>query len=613
MGIEALTHSIDGARVIPVSDDDWRGWVSATASRNYVLGDPLIDWLGLYGEGHGFQSDDKLEGYDLRTDFSQFVMRKGTEFETAVVEHLATLVPVFTVAGGVGRSRDLGAAEDTFAALRRGEPVVYQAVLRDADSRTYGTADLLVRSDHLRRLFPDDISAESARVPAPDLGAGPWHYRVVDVKFTTLRLLAGGGLGDGGSAWTNKLQVHVYNRALGRMQGYLPPEAYLLGRGWQRETKGETFRGTSCMDMLVAVPQDHVSRSRGPVAVSVDAAYAWVRRVRGEGAGWRALPEPSVPELRPNMKNGADDPWHAAKRRIGAELQDPTMLWQVGVGKREIATRSGVLRWSDPACTAEAVGITGPSRAPTLDAMLDVNRSTDGPLVRPSAVRAGEGHWRPEPPLEFYVDFETVSDLDDDFTSIPEKGGQPLIFIIGCGHVEEGEWRWSSFVADALKEGHEAEIIDAWFAHMEAVTRRLDPDGDKPYVFHWSHAEESTLETAFNSAKQRHPEKDWGSPRWFDFLMRVVKAEPVVVRGAFGFGLKAVAKAMSAHGLIETDWDAGPTDGLGAMVGAWSCAEEAGRRGCKLADTELMGEVARYNEVDCKVMMEIVRYLRAEH
>ena len=27
----------------------------------------------------------------------------------------------------------------------------------------------------------------------------------------------------------------------------------------------------------------------------------------------------------------------------------------------------------------------------------------------------------------------------------------------------------------------------------------------------------------------------------------------------------------------------------------------------------LMDEIARYNEVDCKVMMEIVRYLRANH
>ena len=86
-----------------------------------------------------------------------------------------------------------------------------------------------------------------------------------------------------------------------------------------------------------------------------------------------------------------------------------------------------------------------------------------------------------------------------------------------------------------------------------------------------------------------------------------------MVRGALGFGLKAVANAMHSQGLIETDWDDSPVDGLGAMVGAWRCGEEARRRGVPMTSLPLMDEIARYNEVDCKVMMEIVRYLRANH
>ena len=95
------------------------------------------------------------------------------------------------------------------------------------------------------------------------------------------------------------------------------------------------------------------------------------------------------------------------------------------------------------------------------------------------------------------------------------------------------------------------------------------------------------------------------------FLTRVVREEPVVIRGAHGFGLKVVAKSMRALGLIETVWGEGPADGLGAMVGAWWCAGEAERRGTSLIEVELMREIRDYNEVDCKVMMEIVRYLRS--
>ena len=613
-GTDALTRAFDGTRNVPESDDDWRDWVSPTAMRAYLSDDPLLDWLRLYGRDHGFQRDDELPGYDDRTDFGLFIMRKGREFEDAVVGHLGTLARLYSAANPQEGSRDLESAERTFAAMLRGEELIHQAVLRDAETRTYGTADLLIRSDVLRDLFPGTITDVEARMPAPALGSVEWHYRVIDIKFTTLRLLAGGGLRDTGSSWLYKLQVHVYNRALGRLQGYQPPEAYLLGRGWERTRKRERLRGTSCMDLLGAVPQDYASGSKGTVAAAVEEACAWLRRVRSEGSEWRVLPEPSVPELRPNMGNGTDAPWHSAKQRIAEELEEPTMLWHVGIKGRETARRAGMARWrSDPAFTAAAAGVTGQTIAPTLDAILDINRSTNGPPVTPATVRAGEADWRAKPALELYVDFETVSDLDDDFEGIPEKGGQPLIFMIGCGHVEDGEWRWSCFIADSLTEQAEADVIDAWFVHMDALTRRLGSAEGPPNVFHWSHAEASTLETAFNSAVNRHPEKSWGSPRWYDLLNRVVKKEPVVVRGALGFGLKAVATSMYSHGFIDTRWDAGVADGLGAMAGAWTSARDAVERGCALTEMELMEEIGNYNEVDCKVMMEIVRYLRTHH
>lgn len=613
VGIEAITHGANGSVILPSSDDDWRDWVSATATRNYVLNDPVLDWLNLYGEQHGFQRDDELEGYDPRTDFSQFIMNKGIAFEAAVVEHLKTLAQVHAVAVGLEGSRDVEAAEATFETMRRGEPIIYQAVLRDAETRTYGTADLLIRSDELYRLFPDAIAAEAASIPASDLGGEPWHYCVVDIKFTTLGLLVDGQLANGGSAPSYKVQLFTYNRALGRLQGFEPPVSYVLGRGWQQTRKGEKFRGTNCMELLAPVPQTGTLAQKRPIADVVDTACHWLRKVRAEGANWQVLPQPSVSELYPNMGNDQDGPWHSAKKQIAEELRELTLLWQVSLAGRQQAHAAGIFRWTDSGCRPEAVGVTGETVRPRLRAILDVNQSKAGPAVRPIRVHSAEAEWRAEPSIEFYVDFETVGDLDDDFSLIPEKGGQPLIFMIGCGHLEDGQWQWSCFIANALTEAREAEIIDGWFAHMDAVKQRLDPDGDETRALHWSHAERSTLETAFNSAKNRHPEKDWGTPRWFDLLKRVIGEEPVVVRGAFGFGLKAIAKAMHAHGHITTDWQAGPTDGMGAMVGAWSCAAEAAERGRTLPETELMQEIAKYNEVDCKVMMEIVRYLRGHH
>ena len=89
-------------------------------------------------------------------------------------------------------------AEATFEAMRRGEPIIFQGVLRDAESRIYGAPDLLVRADVLRELFPNDLSAEAIEVEAPDLPDLGTHYRIVDTKFSQLHLAAGGELGNSG-------------------------------------------------------------------------------------------------------------------------------------------------------------------------------------------------------------------------------------------------------------------------------------------------------------------------------------------------------------------------------------------------------------------------------
>jgi|SRR5713101_2688782 len=82
------------------------------------------------------------------------------------------------------------------------------------------------------------------------------------------------------------------------------------------------------------------------------------------------------------------------------------------------------------------LGVTGDKHPRVLDAVIRANHA-DGanPIVFPDSVSTNERLWREPTVPEFYVDFETVSHLDDDFASFPEPGGQPLIFMIGCGQL----------------------------------------------------------------------------------------------------------------------------------------------------------------------------------
>jgi len=361
-------------------------------------------------------------------------MQQGRGFERALIADLGARWDVVRVAHRPDESRSLEAAFATWDAMRAGKAVIAGAVLRDPQLRTFGIGDLLVRNDVLAELCPDAFAGDPLELPVIGLSHGR-HYRVVDVKFQTLDILKNGDLTTGAAELDTLTQTWMYNEALGRLQGYTPPAAYIVGRAWK---KGDE-RGDHSWDRLGRIRHDVFLRGRGmDLRELVGLATAWVRRVRTEGAEWRVLPIPSVPELWPNMK-AEDAGWHAAKARIAKELADLTLLPRVGTSERARAHSLGITRWDDPRLSAAVLGLNA-KEAAILDAVLDVNRDGGAPL-RPERLR--DGQWRRRAPVEAYVDFEFLQDLADDFAEFPRKGGQALIFQIGCGTYRDGAWRFS--------------------------------------------------------------------------------------------------------------------------------------------------------------------------
>ena len=609
MTVKSLFTNLAGDTIFPDSKADWDEWVSASRTRNYVLENALVDWLELYGEEKGYEKDT----VDDRADFVGIIMSQGQVFEQYVLKYLQTASEVETIWSGDYAGRyDIATSEQTFDAMTRGVPIIYQGTLRDAESKTYGSPDFLFRSDIVNELFPNTLSDAESHRPAPDFPDATWHYVVVDSKFANLDLLSKSGeLGNGESSRAYKVQVYLYNRMLARLQGYSPPHAFLLGRGWKQRVAGESLSSNSSMDRLGPVSCDTDDTEGRKVANLAESAVSWVRTLRTDGASWVAEPEPSVDELRVNA-GGEAGYWSDAVKSIIKETEDLTVLYQVSAAKRDLANKSGFTRWSDPLLTPEDVGVNGESLKPRLAAFLEVNRADGDSLVLPHKIQTERAVWQPRPKLEFFVDFETVNSLKDTFDNFPNQSGQDLIFMIGCGHMEDGDWQFECFITDRLTENEEARIIDEWFDHMNLVQNRLDP-GNKAHIYHWSAAEVNFLQKASNSAYNRHPDNNWPDPNWFDFLQRVMRQEPVVVRGAHGFGLKAITKALNNLELIDIEWPDGTTDGLGAMAGAWWCDQQAENDGKGLTEYELMDDIRDYNEIDCRAMLEIISYLRIKH
>ena len=656
IGRAAITTADDGSTLDPVDRDAWRSWVSASKTRNWLRRDPLIDWLDEYGAARGFAKDagadaDPPSPYDLRS----LLFRQGNRFEERIFALLeARVASHVKVSTGWEETRSLAAAERTFEAMCAGVELIEQAVVRNPESRTYGAIDLLVRSDALERLFPGTLDANMLRAPAPGLaGSGgvvpQWHYVVVDVKFSTLDLSVNGYAGSSHRHYAG--QVLVYTAAIARLQGYCPPEAYLLGRTWTT-SKG---RGSGALDRLGRVPIDRDAlRESGrtesiPLAVDVGRAVEWVRRVRAEGAAWSPLPRPTQRELYPNLNNDQDQPWSEAKRRIAEEIGELTALPGIGPDLRDAAIARGIVGRHDAGLTPERLEVTGDVRPRRLAVVLAANAPERADVIAADPSSAvipekidlrgnDEREWRMPYPLEFFVDFENTQNLDDDFSALPRVGGNPCIFQVGClvkihgrtpteeeitaataAGADPGErlvrgddLAFGQWTASRLSPSSEREVLDAWLSFMSSWRASLGIEWSDARIVHWSPAEPNLLANSHNSAHDRHD--DWRLPAtlgWFDALDRLVHRVPVGVAGAWGFGLKQIAKGMHRAGLIATVWGDGPADGLGAMAAAFEAEHRAGSEGRRLADYDFIRAGAEYNEVDCRAMAEIVSWLRA--
>src|SRR6266545_2971307 len=350
IGRDAIVLRDDGLPCDPQTDLDWLDWVAAGETRNWCKNDLLLDWLDEYPTVHHFARDDELPGYDETFDLGRFLMHQGRAFEKAVLADLAQRWELVRITHRPDEARQLSAALATQEALEAGVPIIAAGVLRDPQLRTFGVVDLLVRSDVLGQLCPAAFVGDPLELAAIGLSHGR-HYRVVDVKFKTLELLkTTGGLSTSPSDLDTLAQAWVYNEALGRIQGYTPPASYVVGRAWKQ---GEE-RGDRSWERIARVPHDTVVRGRGSdLRDVVQEAAAWIRRVRTEGAEWRALPVPSVPELWPNMKADSGGRWHDAKARIASALAEITLLPRVNTAHRARAHEAGVTRWDDPRMSAD--------------------------------------------------------------------------------------------------------------------------------------------------------------------------------------------------------------------------------------------------------------------
>ena len=456
-------------------------WVSGTQVSNYLLKDPVIDWLNLYYSKYGLNNKRNLRRRTQKAQQNResTLMKNGLAFEAKIYEDMTTKFGADVVNLHGERDVDL-----TFREMDKGTPIIFQAFIQSKSLKLQGIADMIVRSDYINKI-----------THTPVLNSDKVFYVVVDIKWSHMTLCVDGKtIRNEGRYKAYKGQLLIYNTILGEMQGYTPPCAYIMPKSWNIDKKGAEKEGYNCYDILGVI--NYEDRDSSYVDDTIK-AINWVREVREKGSGWTPL-DPHIPEMCCNASNTNDEPWGEVKKRIMDETHDITKVWMISPEHRNRAFIKKIKRWDDKRCTPEVLGISDGKRRKIIDEILKINQQDRDVISRD--IKDNRFNWKRKYPTDFYIDYETINEsfIEDKVNIHNSKLLSGYIFMIGVGYEIEGKFEFKNFSCRSYTPEEEWRIVLEFQNFIHEMKARLDPNNEYPVrFFHWAHVEKTLLESFF--------------------------------------------------------------------------------------------------------------------
>lgn len=559
---------------------DFKYYNTATSIKNYILNDPLIDWLSYYNirNINDLPNNNKIK--IKKSIFENYIIEKGTEYEKVIFNIIKNNYP-YVLIGESYNAQSQKLYNETLECLLEGIPIILQGVLHNYNNKTYGCPDIIIRGDYLKKIF--NIKSDNEL-----------NYYIIDIKCSNIKLSANRDyILNTDYIPVYKGQILVYTEALNNILNTKIKKGYILPKKISWEKK----KITTIIDNEYNIINNNMNNVKlaeinyklydSYIVNIVKEGLKWLNDMKIKGKEWRLLPKPSITELYPNMKNNKDNYWRKIKQELAEELKELTTVWHIGYKNRMYAFKLNIYSYDDKRCTCDTLNINSNSRIGyIIKEILEINKSYNTDIIKPNKIKYDLIEWRKinTDILEVYLDYETIEDF---------------IFMIGVGYYKE-KWIFKCFICESKSDESQQQMYNNFWHY---ISNELIKNNKKKTLFiHWTNAEP----IFYNKQKIKYNLQE----KIFLDLYKIFIAEPIVIKGAFNYSLKTIAKTMYKHKLINTIWDDKNecNNGLNAMILANNLYDNHER----ITEKE-MKDIMYYNEIDCQVLCEIINYLRITH
>jgi hypothetical protein len=261
----------------------------------------------------------------------------------------------------------------------------------------------------------------------------------------------------------------------------------------------------------------------------------------------------------------------------------------------------------------------GTNRTKIIDKMLKFNQGLihQDRLVIPKYIDNNPYDWQTDVRVEFFLDFESFSNIFDDFSVLPNVGGpstdadeMSMVFMAGLGvsiKTPDGKTKWEyyNFRVPELTNEHEYEIFNQLYKKVEEMCVEHNIKIENAKIYHWGNIEQTIVSKLYSKYEDKH---EWENLCLIDFC-KIFQDEAILIKGVYGFGLKAVGKGLINHGLINIpSWEDSVGDGLDAMVQAYAIYNNPEQN-----HENTINNLIKYNHTDVRMIEKIINYLRKNH
>lgn len=289
-------------------------YCSVTSIKNWILGDPLIDYLNFYGDKSLLNKPHFEE-----CDFSSFIMDMGNKYETVVVNKLIEKCITYNLTyTSIERSKGYHQTKD---AISKNTDIIFQAQVKDWNRNIVGYPDIIVTKKAFLKLFKITSQAviyELSKIKDKD-------YIVIDVKYSSI------DVNDG--FIDEKIKYHRFIRS--QIAMYTNIAKFKCGIGFIISKDLETINSP-----IATYTNDKC------LIEDYEKAIEWLMYLHREGKTWSF--DGTIKQLYPNMNNAMDGGWRNFKNDLAIKLKEVSLINGIGESLRDKLHKEDIYTYDNP-------------------------------------------------------------------------------------------------------------------------------------------------------------------------------------------------------------------------------------------------------------------------